>query len=137
MIDEHQGRRVRMSHLAFIGSHRINGVSALHTGLMRETVFHDLHNLYPERIVNVTNGIAFRRWLHEANPRLTRLLVEAAGPRGLGDGNEMNTRRALFCARGFQRGVGESRYVNKLALSDLIRRELEVRIDPTALFDVH
>ena len=82
MIDEHQGRRVRMSHLAFLGSHRVNGVSALHTGLMRETVFRDLHELYPDRIVNVTNGIAFRRWLHEANPRLTRLLVEAVGTGG-------------------------------------------------------
>ena len=80
MIDELQGRRVRMSHLAFLGSHRVNGVSALHTGLMRETVFRDLHNLFPDRIVNVTNGIAFRRWLHEANPRLTRILVDAAGP---------------------------------------------------------
>ena len=73
-----------MSHLAFLGSHRVNGVSALHTGLMRETVFRDLHNLFPDRIVNVTNGIAFRRWLHEANPRLTRLLVDAVGTGGAG-----------------------------------------------------
>ena len=89
MIDESQGRRVRMSHLAFLGSHRVNGVSALHTGLMRDTVFRDLHNLFPDRIVNVTNGIAFRRWLHEANPRLTRLLVDAAGPEVLDNENAL------------------------------------------------
>jgi starch phosphorylase len=80
LIDESNGRRVRMSHLAFVGSHRVNGVSALHTGLLRETVFHDLHTMFPDRIVNVTNGITFRRWLHEANPRLTALLVDALGP---------------------------------------------------------
>ena len=60
-----------MGHLAFIGSHRVNGVSALHTELMRRTVFKDLHGLYPDRIVNKTNGITFRRWLHQANPGLT------------------------------------------------------------------
>ena len=69
IIDEADGRHVRMGHLAFIGSHRVNGVSALHTTLLRETVFADLHRLYPERIINKTNGITFRRWLHQANPR--------------------------------------------------------------------
>jgi starch phosphorylase len=137
MIDEQQGRRVRMSHLAFLGSHRVNGVSALHTGLMRETVFRDLHNLFPDRIVNVTNGIAFRRWLHEANPRLTRLLVDTIGPRVLDDENALEKLRPLANDRAFQKRFAASRYVNKLALSDLIRRELEIRVDPAAIFDVH
>jgi glycogen phosphorylase len=137
IIDEYQGRRVRMSHLAFLGSHRVNGVSALHTGLMRETVFRNLHELYPDRVVNVTNGIAFRRWLHEANPRLTHLLVEAIGPQVLDNENALTELRPLADDRGFQKRFAASRYVNKLALSDLIRRELEVRVDPSALFDVH
>ena len=137
MIDEQQGRRVRMSHLAFLGSHRVNGVSALHTGLMRQTVFRDLHNLFPDRIVNVTNGIAFRRWLHEANPRLTRLLVEAAGSEVLDNENALTRLRPLANDRGFQKRFAASRYVNKLALADLIRKELEIRVDPAALFDVH
>jgi starch phosphorylase len=136
MIDESQGRRVRMSHLAFLGSHRINGVSALHTGLMRETVFRDLHALYPDRIVNVTNGIAFRRWLHEANPRLTRLLVDAAGPEVLDHEDALTKIRPLANDRAFQKRFAAARYVNKLALSDLIRRELEIRVDPSALFDI-
>src|SRR5208283_5345182 len=76
MIDEHNGRCVRMAVLAFLGSHRVNGVSALHTELMRATVFRDMHALYPDRITNVTNGITFRRWLYESNPALTDLLVE-------------------------------------------------------------
>jgi starch phosphorylase len=137
MIDEHQGRRVRMSHLAFLGSHRVNGVSALHTNLMRETVFRDLHGLFPDRIVNVTNGIAFRRWLHEANPRLTRLLVNAVGPEILDDEDALTKLRPLANDRSFQKRFAASRYVNKLALADVIRRELEIRIDPSALFDVH
>ena len=57
-----------MGHLAFIGSHRVNGVSALHTDLMRQTVFRDFSTVYPDRIVNKTNGITFRRWLFQANP---------------------------------------------------------------------
>src|SRR6266702_4250382 len=74
LIDERSGRRVRMGQLAFIGSHRINGVSAMHSDLMKETVFHDLNHLYPSRITNKTNGITFRRWLMLANPGLTTLL---------------------------------------------------------------
>jgi starch phosphorylase len=137
MIDEHQGRRVRMSHLAFLGSHRINGVSALHTNLMRETVFRDLHNLFPDRIVNVTNGIAFRRWLHEANPGLTRLLVNAVGPQVLDDEDALTKLRPLAGDRSFQQRFAACRYVNKVALAEIIRRELEIRVDPAALFDSH
>ena len=85
LIDEHSGRRVRMGHLAFLGSRRVNGVSALHTELMRQTVFRPLHQLYPDRIVNVTNGISFRRWLFDANPGLTELLVEVVGTEVLDD----------------------------------------------------
>jgi glycogen phosphorylase len=137
MIDEQQGRRVRMSHLAFLGSHQVNGVSALHTGLMRKTVFRDLHSMFPDRIVNVTNGIAFRRWLQVANPRLTRLLVNAVGPEVLDDEFALTRLRPLATDVGFQKRFAASRYVNKLALADVIRRELEVRVDPSALFDVH
>src|SRR5690606_3561811 len=74
LIEEDNGRRVRMGNLAFLGSHSTNGVSALHTSLMRQTVFTHLHQLYPERINSKTNGITFRRWLYQANPRLTALL---------------------------------------------------------------
>ena len=74
-----------MGHLAFLGAHRVNGVSALHTELLRETVFREFNTLYPDRIVNKTNGITVRRWLHQANPGLTRLLVETVGPRVLDD----------------------------------------------------
>ena len=72
-----------MAHLAFIGTHSVNGVSALHTDLLRQTVFKDLATSAPTRIVNKTNGITFRRWLYEANPSLTALLTETLGERVL------------------------------------------------------
>ncbi len=85
LIDEKSGRRVRMGQLAFVGSHRINGVSAMHSDLMKETVFNDLNHLYPGRITNKTNGITFRRWLMLANPGLTDLIREVCGEAVLDD----------------------------------------------------
>ena len=95
LIDDNAGRRVRMSSLAFLGSHKVNGVSALHTELMRQTVFRELHRLYPDRIVNKTNGITMRRWLFAANPQLTGLLTEVVGERVLDDADAL----ADFAAR--------------------------------------
>ncbi len=83
LIDENDGRRVRMGHLAFVGSHTINGVSALHSDLVRRLLFRDLDRVYPGRIVNKTNGITFRRWLFRANEPLTEILVDVLGPRVL------------------------------------------------------
>ena len=85
LIDEAHGRRVRMGHLAFLGSHKVNGVSKLHSDLMKVTVFRELDAVLPGRITNKTNGITFRRWLKEANPGLTSLLTEVAGDRILDD----------------------------------------------------
>ena len=75
LIGEHNGRRVRMGQLAFAGAHKVNGVSALHTELMKKTVFRDLHRLFPDRINNKTNGITPRRWLYAANPGLRDLIA--------------------------------------------------------------
>ena len=136
IIDEQNGRRLRMGNLAFIGSHRINGVSALHTDLMRETVFRDLNALYPGRIENKTNGITFRRWLYQANPRLTELLQEACGPDVLDD----PTRIHRLLDRAYDTALGERlaevKHANKVALARLIRERLDIRIDPSAMFDV-
>ena len=120
IIDESNGRHVRMGHLAFIGSHRVNGVSALHTELMRETVFADLHRLYPERIVNKTNGITFRRWLHQANPRLTRLLREVCGDAVLDDTAALERLAEHADDRGAHRALAAVKRANKTALSRFV-----------------
>jgi starch phosphorylase len=137
LIDENHGRRVRMGHLAFLGAGRVNGVSALHTGLMRETVFKDLHALYPERIVNKTNGITFRRWLHQANPQLTRLLTEALGGSVLDDPRHLAGLEPLAGDAAFQERFRAQRLANKTALAALMRERTGVLVDPAALFDVH
>ena len=137
LIDEQHGRRVRMGTLAFLGAHKVNGVSALHTGLMRQTVFRDLHTLYPDRIVNKTNGITFRRWLFEANPGLTDLLVDVAGERVMDDPEAMQALAASADDPALHDRLAAIRRTNKIALSNRIGETLNIRLDPDALFDVH
>ena len=136
LIDETQGRFVRMGHLAFLGSHRVNGVSALHTELMRRTVFRDLNALYPDRIVNKTNGVTFRRWLQQANPRLTALLVETLGDRILDDPDALGALADHAGDRALHKRFAAQRRANKAALADLILERTGIRVDPDALFDV-
>jgi starch phosphorylase len=137
IIDERHGRHVRMGHLAFVGSHRINGVSALHTKLMRETVFADLHRLYPDRIVNKTNGITFRRWLHQANPRLTRLLCEVCGTEVLDDTAALPRLAEYADDHGTVWRLAAVKRANKRALARFVHEQMGMAIDPSALFDVH
>ena len=137
LIDEHAGRRVRMGNLAFIGSHKINGVSGLHTDLMRKTVFHNLNTVYPNRIVNKTNGITFRRWLIECNPGLARDHPldgrrAGAGERRGAQGFRRFRRRRRRAGRRSPRRAGR----NKVALARHIAVQLGQRIDPDAMFDV-
>jgi glycogen phosphorylase len=137
IIDERHGRHVRMGHLAFIGSHRVNGVSALHTRLMRETVFADLHRLYPDRIVNKTNGITFRRWLHQANPRLTRLLSEVCGKAVLDDTAALPRFAEYADDHGTIWRLAAVKRANKRALARFVHEQMGMALDPSALFDVH
>jgi glycogen phosphorylase len=136
LIDESNGRRVRMGHLAFIGSHRVNGVSALHTELMRASVFGHFHRLYPDRIVNKTNGISFRRWLHQANPRLTELLCEACGAAILDDPAALGRLGDQADDPALQQRLAAVKHANKVALARVVREQLGMNINPGALFDV-
>ena len=136
LIDEASGRRVRMGTLAFIGSHKINGVSALHTDLMRQTVFHDLNEIYPGRITNKTNGITFRRWLFEANPGLTNLLREVCGEKVMDDPSRLEALVAQAGDTGLHDRLIAIRRTNKLALAKLVQDRLDIRLDPDAMFDI-
>ena len=137
LIEEDHGRRVRMGNLAFLGAHSVNGVSALHTELMRKTVFRDLHGLYPARINNKTNGVTFRRWLFQINPALTELLVETLGedvldaPESLLQGLESHAGK-----KAMHRRFASLRQRNKTALAALVQERLSVTLDTSALFDV-
>jgi starch phosphorylase len=136
LIDERSGRRVRMGQLAFVGSHRINGVSAMHSDLMRDTVFHDLNHLYPGRITNKTNGITFRRWLMLANPKLTDLLREACGDGVLDDPTLLEQAELRASDNAFQQQFRKVKHHNKVALARLIAERINVKVDASALFDV-
>jgi starch phosphorylase len=136
LIDEQAGRRVRMGNLAFVGSHKINGVSALHTDLMRKTVFRDLNALYPGRITNKTNGITFRRWLMEANPALTGIIVGAIGEQALGNSEHLAELARHADDSALQEQLALARRANKVALGRFVADKLGVRLDPDALYDV-
>ncbi len=136
LIDENAGRQVRMGWLSFVGSHKVNGVSALHTDLMRQTVFSTFNRLYPDRIVNKTNGVTFRRWLMEANPGLTRLLVDTVGEKVLDDPMALEGFAAFADDTGVQQRLAEVKHQSKAALAGHIYQRLHIRVDPDALFDV-
>ncbi len=136
LIDEHAGRRVRMGNLAFIGSHKINGVSSLHTDLMRKTVFHSLNMVFPGRIVNKTNGITFRRWLIECNPGLSEIIRSAVGERALEDAEVLKRFAGFADDASMQERVASARHSAKVALARHVAVQLGQRIDPNSMFDV-
>jgi starch phosphorylase len=136
LIDEANGRRVRMGHLAYLGSHKVNGVSALHTRLLRQTVFGDMERLYPGRIVNKTNGITFRRWLLQCNPGLAALAAEVTGPAVRDDASLLARLKPCAEDAAFRERFAAVKRANKAALAQHIRRALDIAVDPGALFDV-
>ncbi|AOR79252.1 glycogen/starch/alpha-glucan phosphorylase [Novosphingobium resinovorum] len=136
LIDESGERRVRMANLAFVGAHSINGVAALHTDLMKETVFADLHALYPSRINNKTNGVTPRRWLQQCNPGLTKVIRDAIGPEFLDDAAKLSDLNALADDAALGERIAEVKRSNKVALADYIKRTMGIRLDPDAMFDV-
>ena len=136
IIEESGERRVRMANLAFVGAHSVNGVAALHTQLMKETVFADLHRLYPERINNKTNGVTPRRWLLECNPGLTGLIREAIGDGFMDDAEKLADLNGFADDAAFGEKVAAVKRANKAALATHLRHHMGVRLDPDALFDV-
>jgi starch phosphorylase len=136
LIDEGGERRVRMANLAFTGAHSVNGVAALHTDLMKVTVFKELHQLYPDRINNKTNGVTPRRWLQQCNPGLTATIKDAIGDAFLDDAEKLASLNALADDAAIGERVAEVKRANKVALAAYIKEIMGVRLNPDALFDV-
>jgi len=137
-LDYHDGNggSVRMGNLAFIGSHHVNGVSELHTELMAQTVFSDLHRIYPDRIVNMTNGITPRRWLYNCNEELSSLITEAIGDGWVGDLEQLGELRKLADDSAFIEAFAKAKRNNKERLAAGIRYLTGMSISTEALFDV-
>ena len=137
LIEEGEQRRVRMAHLAVVGSHHTNGVAELHSQLLRDHVLRDFAELWPERFTNVTNGVTPRRWLAVANPGLAALLDEAlGGDRWRRHLEDLAGLEPLLHDTNFLERWQQVRHQSKLRLAHHIQRETGVLVDPTSLFDV-
>ncbi|WP_291993631.1 glycogen/starch/alpha-glucan phosphorylase [Candidatus Accumulibacter sp. ACC003] len=140
LIDDGNGhekdKRVRMAHLSIVGSHRVNGVSQLHSDLMVQTIFADFAQLYPERFHNKTNGVTPRRWLAQANPGLSTLLDERLGKDWRLNLDRLEGLRAIADDAAFGASFAAAKRTNKLRLADYVTRETGVILNPDSLFDV-
>jgi glycogen phosphorylase len=136
IVDDGGERRLRMAHLAIVGSHRVNGVAQLHSDLMRKHVFRDFAELYPERFVNVTNGIAARRWLKQSNPGLAALMTEHLGRSWENDLEELARLTGMAADAEFRRQFRAIKRTNKQRLADEVMRRTGAEISVDSLFDV-
>ncbi|OAA32416.1 glycogen phosphorylase [Moelleriella libera RCEF 2490] len=138
IIEESQPKMVRMAYLAIVGSHKVNGVAELHSDLIRATIFKDFVEIYgSDKFTNVTNGITPRRWLHQANPRLSELIATKCGGHGfLKDLTLLNKLEKHAGDKDFRREWAEIKYANKVRLAKHIKDTTGVTVNPAALFDV-
>ena len=136
IINEEGVRSIRMANLAVVGSHRVNGVSELHTELMRHTVFADFHWMWPDQIINITNGVTPRRWLHHANPGLASLISSRIGDAWVRDLSQLARLRPLAGDAGFRSAFRAVKRSNKEQLAAHIWQHLDIAVDPASMFDV-
>ncbi len=137
LIDEGGEKYIRMAHLASVGSHKINGVAALHSDLLTRTVLKDLYDIYPERFMNVTNGVTPRRWVALSNPGLSSLITRTIGDEWINNfEDEMQKIEPLVKDRGFRGEWAKIKRGNKERLAALIKERTGIAIDPDSLFDV-
>lgn len=135
VIHPHQQDWVRMGNLAFIGSRKVNGVSALHTELMKQTVFHDLHLMYPDKIINQTNGVTPRRWLLECNPGLADLITDTIGDGWIDDLEQLQKIAPLAADADFQTRYRAVKSTNKQRLADMVKDRTGLSLNTDAIFD--
>ena len=136
LVEENNGRRVRMAHVSIVGSYSVNGVSQLHTNLLKEKLFKDFHEFYPGKFNNKTNGIAQRQWLLKANPSLSSLISSAIGDKWITDLSRLKQLERYKDGPAFQAKWQNIKMDNKKYLAKYIEKHLNIQIDPQSLFDV-
>ena len=136
LIEEGYQRKVRMGWLSVVGSHKVNGVAAIHSDLMVTSTFADFARIYPERFTNVTNGVTPRRWLAVANPKLAALFDQYIGSEWRCDLSQIEKLKAFADKGEFKRAVADIKYDNKVKLAQYVKKTLNIDLDPHALFDV-
>jgi glycogen phosphorylase len=127
---------VRMAHLAIVGSHSINGVSAIHTQLLKTTLVPDFSAFWPERFNSKTNGVTQRRWLLKANPSLAQLICSAIGDGWITDLEQLRRRECHATDAGFQAEFRNVKRRNKERLAAIVRDNSRVQLDPDSIFDI-
>ena len=136
LIEEGYQRKVRMGWLSVVGSHKVNGVAAIHSDLMVTSTFADFARIYPERFTNVTNGVTPRRWLAVANPKLAALFDQYIGSEWRCDLSQIEKLKAFADKGEFKRAVADIKYDNKVKLAQYVKKTLDIDLAPHALFDV-
>ena len=136
IIDENGGKRIRMAHLAIVGSHKVNGVAQIHSDLMKQTIFADFDRFYPGRFVNMTNGITPRRWLNQANPQLAKLISHHIGCDWIKDLKQLRqliqyADDAEFCSE-----FSKIKRANKERFALFMKNQYAVTLNVDSLFDV-
>jgi glycogen phosphorylase len=136
LIDESGGRYVRMANLACVGCHAINGVAALHTELLKQTVLQDFYELFPEKFINETNGVTPRRWMVLSNPKLTRLINQRIGTEWPTQLDQLKKLEAFADDPGFCTEWRQIKQANKETLAARIEKVTGIKVSPTSMFDV-
>ncbi|QWV99167.1 glycogen/starch/alpha-glucan phosphorylase [Geomonas nitrogeniifigens] len=136
IVEEHWERKIRMAHLAIVGSHSVNGVAALHTEILKNELFRDFYEMYPERFNNKTNGITQRRWLKMSNPALSALIDEYIGGGWTRNLYELEKLRAIAADPEFVGRWQQVKRGNKELLCHYIKQHNDLDVDPDSLFDV-
>ena len=137
IINEAGERSVRMAHLAIVGSHKVNGVAQIHTELMKQTIFHDFDEFFPDKIINKTNGITPRRWLNQANPTLAALINARIGRGWTSDLDQLKKLIPLAEDAGFQENFRSVKRGNKESFAAVVKKRLGIELNIDSLFDVH
>lgn len=127
---------VRMANLCVAGSHSVNGVSALHSQILKDTVFNDFYTITPDKFCNVTNGIAFRRWICQANPKLTQYITELIGDKFITKSDELLKLRDFKDNKEVLEKLSEIKYENKKEFAKIIKKRNGVEVNPDSIFDV-
>lgn len=127
---------IRMANMCVAASHSINGVSALHSDILKKSVFSDFYAMYPYKFKNVTNGIAHRRWLCQSNPRLSKFISSLIGDGFVNDGSELIKLRDFVEDKSVLNSINKIKLENKIDFSNYIEKKMKIKVDPTSIFDV-
>lgn len=136
LIEEGDDKKVNMANLAVVGSHKVNGVAAIHSEIIKKTVFKDFYELTPEKFCNKTNGITPRRWLLMCNPGLSDIISDKIGDEWPVHLDQLTNLKPLVNDANFVRAVQTVKSENKMRLADIIQKENGIKINPASMFDI-